>query len=1218
MIDAPLLLKDLRKLLRTLETDIRGRVAGSAAEEPLKAEWQASRDAGRTAQPFTTWLDDEVTQAAVHWVLGCVFLRFVEDNQLVGRPWLSGPGERLELARERHEAWFRANPTGEERDFVLACFAEAAELPGLGALFDRRHNPLWRLPVSGDGAIALREFWWKRNPDTGVLAHDFTDGSLGTRFLGDLYQDLSESARKRYALLQTPEFVEEFILDRTLEPAIREFGFREVRLIDPTCGSGHFLLGAFHRLFDLWTRNEPARNPRDCAQKALDAVSGVDINPFAVAVARFRLLVAALKVCELSSLPGAPDFHFEIATGDSLLHGKRFMETRGVQLTLDQSEGVTHYYHTEDRDDLDRILGRQYHAVVGNPPYITVKDKALNDAYRQRYGTCHMLYSLGVPFTERFFDLARCPENDDISAGFVGMITANSFMKREFGKRLIEAFLPRIDLTHVVNADGARIPGHGTPTVMLFGRNRRPKEPKVRVVMSIRGEPGTPDDPSQGKVWASILDYMDRPGSQNEFVSVDDSPRTSLASHPWSMGGGGASELKVVIGSGHRTLSSYIEHVGRTTVVGEDDVFIYGRDKARRCNLLNSSTPLIIGEVVRDWACHSSPLCYYPYSSIGGIPIHLEDICHISHLWPYRRLLENRSVFGKTLSEKGSPWFAHLEHYTDKLKTPLAISFAFVATHNHFVLDCGGKLFNRSAPVIKLPADKTENDYFFLLGPLNSSTGCFWMKQVFYPKSGSGMGRGVQDEQWENRFEFDGTKIALFPLPGDTRVGSVSDLGALAHVLTGTLPDAILKRAAATRGDLDAARTQAFSIRRRMIALQEELDWRCYRLYDLLEEDVECSAPPEIDLGERAFEIVMARKMAEGELETAWFARHGSTPITEIPDHWPAGYRALVERRIALIEDHRWINLVERPEYKRRWQWDENGFEAGWVKREKAALKDWLLDRLEDPRYWSGDPALTSVSRLSDLARRDTGFLAVAELYVGRPDFELQPLVAELVAAEAVPFLPVLRYSEDGLRKRRAWEETWELQRREDAIDARAELPEGHPQRLSPAEAKALKAAEVGDIPVPPKYKNTPPDFQKSDFWRLRGGLDVPKERFISYPFAERDADGSPIIAWAGYDHLQQATALAGAYLAMKETEGWPVERLTPLLAGVQELVPWLLQWHNDYNPEYGVGLGDYYRSFVADEARALGLSLDDLRNWTPPARTATRRGRKTKTEASA
>ena len=43
--------------------------------------------------------------------------------------------------------------------------------------------------------------------DTGLLAHDFTDPDWNTRFLGDLYQDLSEAARKRYALLQTPESV---------------------------------------------------------------------------------------------------------------------------------------------------------------------------------------------------------------------------------------------------------------------------------------------------------------------------------------------------------------------------------------------------------------------------------------------------------------------------------------------------------------------------------------------------------------------------------------------------------------------------------------------------------------------------------------------------------------------------------------------------------------------------------------------------------------------------------------------------------------------------------------------------------------------------------------------------------------------------------------------------------------------------------------------------
>jgi hypothetical protein len=109
-----------------------------------------------------------------------------------------------------------------------------------------------------------------------------------------------------------------------------------------------------------------------------------------------------------------------------------------------------------------------------------------------------------------------------------------------------------------------------------------------------------------------------------------------------------------------------------------------------------------------------------------------------------------------------------------------------------------------------------------------------------------------------------------------------------------------------------------------MIALQEELDWDVYQRYELItdEQAVELIAAPEsvpnLVLGQRAFEIVMARKMARGELETQWFARHRSTPITEIPPEWPEEYQQVVERRIEIIESNRNIGLIERPECKRR------------------------------------------------------------------------------------------------------------------------------------------------------------------------------------------------------------------------------------------------------------------------------------------------------------
>ena len=217
-----------------------------------------------------------------------------------------------------------------------------------------------------------------------------TDGD--TRFLGDLYQDLSERARKKYALLQTPVFVEEFILDRTLNPAIDEFGLDEVRMIDPTCGSGHFLLGAFARLFDLWMKRED--NEVVAAQKALDGVWGVDINPFAVAIARFRLIVAALRACGIKRLKDAPAWNIHLATGDSLLFGSRWDrdgEKKSEQqfLGTEEESWAPEIYACEDKEAISEVLGQQYHAVVGNPPYITVKDKSLNQAYRDRYSTCH-------------------------------------------------------------------------------------------------------------------------------------------------------------------------------------------------------------------------------------------------------------------------------------------------------------------------------------------------------------------------------------------------------------------------------------------------------------------------------------------------------------------------------------------------------------------------------------------------------------------------------------------------------------------------------------------------------------------------------------------------------------------------------------------------------------------------------------------------------------
>jgi hypothetical protein len=155
--------------------------------------------------------------------------------------------------------------------------------------------------------------------------------------------------------------------------------------------------------------------------------------------------------------------------------------------------------------------------------------------------------------------------------------------------------------------------------------------------------------------------------------------------------------------------------------------------------------------------------------------------------------------------------------------------------------------------------------------------------------------------------------------------------------------------------------------------------------------------------------------------------------------------------------------------------------------------------------------------------------------------------------------------------------------------------------------AKQRKADTIGTIPSPARYEAK--DFKKSTYWALRGRLDVPNERFVSFSYCERDIDPTPVIAWAGWDHLQLAQAIAAYYERVKNHEGWTPERRMPLLAGILELLPWLKQWHNDIHPEFQERMGDFFEQFVQDEARTMEVTVDEIRAWSPPAQTA--RGRR-------
>jgi len=252
---------------------------------------------------------------------------------------------------------------------------------------------------------------------------------------------------------------------------------------------------------------------------------------------------------------------------------------------------------------------------------------------------------------------------------------------------------------------------------------------------------------------------------------------------------------------------------------------------------------------------------------------------------------------------------------------PRSIAFAFVATHNHFVFDRGGKVFNRSAPVIKLPADATDDDHLALLGLLNSSTACFWMKQVFFPKGGDQVGSEgarIRKTWWDERFEFAGTGLQSFPLAKQYPQELSKKLDELSSELGLVSPEKLLQEnSVGLIKRLSEGKEIWEVIRLLMVSLQEELDWQCYQLYNLIGENLTYQGElPSLQLGQRAFEIVMARKIGAGELVITWFERHNSTPITELPADWSDEYKKLVQRRIEIIESNPNIAILYHVRYE--------------------------------------------------------------------------------------------------------------------------------------------------------------------------------------------------------------------------------------------------------------------------------------------------------------
>jgi len=266
--------------------------------------------------------------------------------------------------------------------------------------------------------------------------------------------------RKAGGVYYTPSYIVEYIVKQTVGKLLEGKTPRQasrLRILDPACGSGSFLLGAYQLLLD-WHRdrylqNGPKKHTKELYQSAggvwrlttaekkrilLANIYGVDIDPQAVEVTKLSLLLKVLEgeseqtlqsQLQLFHERALPDLSSNIQCGNSLI-GSDFYD--GQQLTMfDEEERYRiNVFDWQTAFPWLRETGG-FDVVIGNPPYIRIQRIAHPEAdylFRKYEGPTSKI-DLSLVFLEQGLRLTA-------KLGLCGFICTSQWLTTNYGKKL--------------------------------------------------------------------------------------------------------------------------------------------------------------------------------------------------------------------------------------------------------------------------------------------------------------------------------------------------------------------------------------------------------------------------------------------------------------------------------------------------------------------------------------------------------------------------------------------------------------------------------------------------------------------------------------------------------------------------------------------------------------------------------------------------------------
>jgi type I restriction-modification system DNA methylase subunit len=332
-------------------------------------------------------------------------------------------------------------------------------------------------------------------------------GSVYERYLGNTIRTtahqvrVEEKAEVRHAggVYYTPKYIVDYIVKNAVGKIIEDKSpkqIEKIRILDPACGSGSFLIGAFQYLIDYhirWYVAHPEHEVRH-AHPSLDFMRevhkgpdggdvlspyrkkrilrnnlfGVDIDPQAVEITKMSLYVKALEGESpkwRSKEQVLPELRYNIQCGNSLISKEEVDEQRT-------------FFGDTDRDRINAFTWQEgfpeimesggFDVVVGNPPYIRVQVMQEwapfeVEFYKERYkAASYGNYDIYVVFVEKGLSLLK-------KGGRLGYILPHKFFNAMYGEPLRSLIAEGKHLSEIIHfGDQQVFDGATNYTCLLF------------------------------------------------------------------------------------------------------------------------------------------------------------------------------------------------------------------------------------------------------------------------------------------------------------------------------------------------------------------------------------------------------------------------------------------------------------------------------------------------------------------------------------------------------------------------------------------------------------------------------------------------------------------------------------------------------------------------------------------------------------------------------